>query len=275
MNMNLALLKEILCIPTFSLEEEKLINYLKKYLSNKPVSVEVDTVGNILVTKGVSDCFPCLVAHTDTVHALVDEIDIREVERVNSQGESKPALTGYLPKSDVPTGCGGDDKAGVFICLQLLDKFEEIKIFFPIAEEIGCKGTNDAKAEWFTDVGYFIQFDSPENDTMSLSLRAKRLFDEKGTFWDICKDLIHDHGIVQLQHHSFTDVGYLGERNQVDCLNLATGYYNYHKQNEYVIIEDVQNAIDLGQRLLTAAGNKKYSNTYHSQFSSNDLVGLK
>jgi putative aminopeptidase FrvX len=275
MNMNLALLKEILCIPTFSLEEEKLINYLKKYLSNKPVSVEVDTVGNILVTKGVSDCYPCLVAHTDTVHALVDEIDIREVERVNSQGETKPALTGFLPNSDVPTGCGGDDKAGVFICLQLLDKFEEIKIFFPIAEEIGCKGTNAAKAEWFTDVGYFIQFDSPENDTMSLSLRAKRLFDEKGTFWDICKDLIHDHGIVQLQHHSFTDVGYLGERNQVDCLNLATGYYNYHKQNEYVVIEDVQNAIDLGQRLLTAAGNKKYSNTYHSQFSSNDLVGLK
>ena len=66
------------------------------------------------------------------VHALVDEIDIREVERVNSQGESKPALTGYLPKSDIPTGCGGDDKAGVFICLQLLDKFQEIKIFFPI-----------------------------------------------------------------------------------------------------------------------------------------------
>ena len=267
MNMNIDLLKEILSIPSFSSEEGKLINYLENYLSNKDVSMEIDSQGNIIVTKGKSDCYPCLVAHTDTVHALVDEIDIREVERVNSQGESKPALTGYLPKSDIPTGCGGDDKAGVFICLQLLDLFEEIKIFFPISEEIGCVGTKGAKAEWFSDVGYFIQFDSPENDTMSLSLRAKRLFDENGVFWNICKDLIHDHGIVQLQHHSFTDVGYLGERNQVDCLNLAAGYYNYHKQNEYVILDDVQNAIDLGQTLLLAAGNNKYSNTYHAQFS--------
>ena len=69
-----------------------------------------------------------------------------------------------------PTGIGGDDKAGVFICLQLLEKFDVIKGFFPVAEETGCHGSRGANEEFFKDVGYAIQFDSTENDTMSLSL---------------------------------------------------------------------------------------------------------
>jgi putative aminopeptidase FrvX len=258
--MKLGLLKEVLSVPSYSFQEDNMINYLKNYLSDKEVLVDIDSKGNILVTKGKSDCYPCLVAHTDTVHPLVDEITIREVERNNSQGVSKVALTGFLPDSDIPTGCGGDDKVGVFICLQLLDMFPSIKLFFPIAEEIGCIGTSQSNPKWFEDVGYFIQFDSPENDTMSLTLRGRRLFNENGEFWNICKDLIKEYGIVKFQNHPFTDVSLLGPKCEVECLNLATGYYNYHRANEYVIIDDVQNAINLGEKLLLAAGTKKYRN---------------
>ena len=37
------------------------------------------------------------------------------------------------------------------ICLQLLEKFDVIKAFFPVAEETGCHGSRGAKEEFFKD----------------------------------------------------------------------------------------------------------------------------
>ena len=36
--------------------------------------------------------------------------------------------------------------------LQLLEKFDVIKAFFPVAEETGCHGSRGAKEEFFKDV---------------------------------------------------------------------------------------------------------------------------
>jgi len=42
------------------------------------------------------------------------------------------------------------------------------------------------------------------------------------------------------------------------CLNFAAGYYRYHTPYEYVVVEDVQNAINLGLKVVKQLGNKKY-----------------
>lgn len=262
--MDISLLKQILSIPTKTGNEAMLVEYLKSYLKYKSIDFEIDDMGNIIATKGNAEIFPCVVAHTDSVHDADYWIEIRDVKRKNAQGEYKAALAGYITDTDIKIGCGGDDKAGVFICLQLLDYFDNIKVFFPVSEENGCVGTKAAPKEWFKDVGYFIQFDSPENNTMSLTLGGRRLFNEDGKFWELSKDLVLEHGITKHKCHPFTDVGYLGKEFEVDCLNLATGYYDLHTYYEYVVLEDVENAILLGKKLIRVLGNKKYENKNNS-----------
>jgi acetylornithine deacetylase/succinyl-diaminopimelate desuccinylase-like protein len=42
------------------------------------------------------------------------------------------------------------------------------------------------------------------------------------------------------------------------CINFATGYYNYHSKDEYVIIEDVFNSLEIGKKMISDLGYKKY-----------------
>jgi di/tripeptidase len=255
----LPLLKDILAVPTKTHEEYRLVSFLIEYFDRKGINYMKDDIGNLMAVKGNADYYPCVVAHTDTVHHIDGEIDIRTVQRPNTCGEMRTALTGFKPDTVEPMGCGGDDKAGVFICLQLLEEFDKIKVFFPVAEETGCHGSKAVDGGWFNDVGYFIQFDSPTNNTMSKTLLGRDLYDEHSPFGSTTMGLIQEHGITEHQHHPYTDVATLGQRFEVQCLNLAAGYYNMHRAEEYVILDDIINAMTLGKRLIDALGEKQYA----------------
>ena len=259
----LQLLKDILAVPTKTHEEERLVDFLVNYFDRKEVGIMKDDMGNLMVVKAEADFdgyFPCVVAHTDTVHSIdSDHIDIRTVQRPNTCGEMRTALTGFKPGTVEPSGCGGDDKAGVFTCLMLLEEFDNIKLFFPVAEETGCHGSKAVDGDWFSDVGYFIQFDSPTNNTMSKTLLGRNLYSEHSPFGSKTMGLIQEHGITEHQHHPYTDVATLGERFKVQCLNLAAGYYKMHQPEEYVILDDVVNTMTLGKRLIDALGEKQYT----------------
>ena len=223
----------------------------------KGYKYEKDDLGNLYVTKGISDYYPLVLAHTDSVHDI-EEMIVREEYLPNSQGESKLALKAYTKEDGSPTAIGGDDKAGVFICLQLLEKFDVIKGFFPVAEETGCHGSRGANEEFFKDVGYAIQFDSTENDTMSLSLMGVQLFEQKSEFFNKTRNIILEHGFTEWRHHPYTDTMVLKDKFNFACLNFAAGYYNYHTSNEYVIVEDVKNSIKLGENVIGKLGNSFY-----------------
>ena len=250
-------LKNILSVPTYTWEEDQLIEYVTNILDKKGYEYYVDNLGSIYITKGKSNHYPCLVAHLDSVHKIKDYKVVEELQ-LNAQGEKKPSLVGYDLVSGERCGVGGDDKAGVFICLELLDKFDNIKAFFPVAEEIGCEGSKAADESFFTDVGYAVQFDSTENNTMSKTLLGVKLYEEGGEFINKCENLILEHGISEWRHHPYTDTMVLKEKFDFSCLNFAAGYYGWHSSTEYVVIEDVQNAINLGEKVITELGNKKY-----------------
>jgi|TARA_R110002074_G_scaffold257635_2_gene430117 putative aminopeptidase FrvX len=261
----LQLLKDILSVPTKTHQEERLVDFLVGYFDRKEVGIMKDDMGNLMIVKGEADYYPCVVAHTDTVHHIDGEIDIRTVQRPNTCGDMRTALTGFKPGTDDPTGCGGDDKAGVFICLQLFEMFDNIKLFFPVAEETGCHGSKAVDSQWFDDVGYIIQFDSPTNNTMSRTLLGRTLYDDQDGFSSTVMGLITEHGITEHQAHPYTDVATLGERFELQCLNLAAGYYKMHRAEEYVIIDDVINAITLGTRLIDRLGEKQYAKRLEEQ----------
>jgi len=265
----LQLLKDILSVPTKTHQEERLVAFLVDYFDRKEVGLMKDDMGNLMVVKAEADFdghFPCVVAHTDTVHSIdSDYIDIKTVQRPNTCGDMRTALTGFHPGTGEPSGCGGDDKAGVFVCLQLFELFDNIKLFFPVAEETGCHGSKAVDSQWFDDVGYIIQFDSPTNNTMSRTLMGRTLYDDQSGFSSTVMGLITEHGITEHQAHPYTDVATLGERFELQCLNLAAGYYKMHRAEEYVIIDDVVNAIALGTRLITTLGEKQYAKRLEEQ----------
>jgi len=251
-------LKKLLSVPTYTWSEDKLIKHVIEYISSiDGVSHFQDDLGSIYITKGESNTYPCLVAHLDSVHQLTD-MKVVEEELPNAQGELKLGLKAYDSEFGLPTGIGGDDKAGVFICLQLLEMVDVCKIFLPVAEETGCNGSREADPKFFENVGYAIQFDSTENNTMSKTLMGVKLYEEESKFFNSVKDIILEHGFTKWLNHPYTDTMMLKKKFNFPCLNFAAGYYNYHTKNEYVIVEDVENAINLGLKVINQLGNKKY-----------------
>jgi hypothetical protein len=70
--------------------------------------------------------------------------------------------------------------------------------------------------------------------------------------------------------HPYTDVYALKESFDFSCINISIGYYDYHTKNEYVVVEDVYNGINVGKQMIERLGNKKYKfkletpdNDYH------------
>lgn len=249
-------LKEVLSIPTKSRKEERMINYLKNVLTEKQYPFTVDEHGNVYVTKGNTEFFPCFVSHTDTVHEINENFIVKQINTPN-----ETILTGVDSKTGKPSGIGGDDKCGVFICLEMLDVLDNVKAAFFVSEEIGCIGSRFADPKFFSNVGYAIQFDSPENDSLSFTLMGDHLFDENSEFGDKTKNLILENGITKWERHPYTDVWQLIQKFDFQCLNLAAGYFDYHTPNEYVVVEDVQNSLELGIKLSEILGEKKYFNT--------------
>ena len=258
MNENqLKRLKNLLAVPTYTWEEDELINYIVENYSHLCDYIDIDNLGNMYLIKGTADYYPCFVAHLDTVHQKVDMV-VEEEMLPNAQGESKLSLKAYEEISGEPTGIGGDDKAGVFICLELLKEMEVCKIFLAVAEETGCNGSREANPDFFKDVGYAIQFDSTENNTMSKTLMGVPLFEEKGTFINKVKNTIKEHGLTEWKHHPYTDTMILKNNFDFSCLNFAAGYYNYHTSEEYVVVEDVQNTLNLAKKVVEILENKKH-----------------
>tara|TARA_B100000927_G_scaffold288996_1_gene284690 strand:+ start:193 stop:1032 length:840 start_codon:yes stop_codon:yes gene_type:complete len=250
---NLNRLKEVLSVPTFSRDEGLMIDYLKEVLTQKNYKHHIDEIGNIYVTKGKTDNFPCFVSHTDTVHRVNKNLKVIQLEE-----EGKTILTGIDSTTMRPSGIGGDDKCGVYLCLEMLDKLDNVKVAFFVSEEIGCIGSNQADPNFFKDVGYAIQYDSPKGNSMSLTLMGKRLFSENSDFAEKVSEPILEHGVTSWERHPYTDIWPLMEKFNFACLNLAAGYHRYHTDDEYVVVEEVQNAFNLGIKLHSILGENFY-----------------
>ena len=138
------LLKEILSIPTYFEKEERIKDFLISYGIQNKIPVKVDVKGNVYLVKGQLDegeSYPCVVAHMDTVH--FDQIpDIENNVRLTIHEEKADVGTKlWASRKDngvsVVTGIGGDDKAGVFICLEIMKKYDKIIGAFFVEEEFG------------------------------------------------------------------------------------------------------------------------------------------
>jgi putative aminopeptidase FrvX len=258
--MDKKLLKEILSIPSYSGNERKLVNFICEFLEKNKIPYKVDELFNIYCTKGDADIYPCVVAHTDTVHNN-NHIDVRTELKKNCRNVLKEAYKGYDAKGK-PTGIGGDDKAGVFACLTLLLELPVLKAAFFVSEEIGCKGSKEADEAFFENVGYAIQFDAPYDYMVTEVSSGVPLFDRRSEFFKKANNVLIEYIIPEYGSHPFTDVYALKKLFDFSCINLSIGYYEHHTANEYVILEDVENGIKIGREMIASLGYEKYKKRY-------------
>ena len=237
--MNTELLFQLYAIHSPSGNEKKMRRFLRRQAYQcGATSVETDNSGNLLITKGVSDTYPCLAAHMDQVQQNHSK-DFRVVQIGDD-------VLGWSPKSHMQQGLGADDKNGIFVCLELLRSCDVLKVAFFVGEETGCVGSHAVDLTFFSDCRFIVQPDRMNGDDLITSMAVG----------DVCSkefiEALHaDKFRYQEAHGSITDVGTLVERGVgISCLNVSCGYYNAHTDRETTILSELQNCLDFVRHIV-------------------------
>ena len=238
---------ELLSIPSSSNNEKMMDDYITRWLDSKDYSYNIDLTGNIIVSKGCEEYKPCIVSHIDTVH------DIKTY--YNKIVQSKDKKDGHTILSS-PQGIGGDDKCGIFACMEMLDHFNNINCVFFTKEETGQIGSNGIDLIEFDDSGYILQLDRwGANDFIDMYWGSKSTSVE---FDHVFSPLGYRYGYSS-NEGLITDSMVLFERNvNLSCVNISCGYYQHHTINEYIDTNIFQNSLNFTRDLITKLGNKKY-----------------
>lgn len=229
--MNKDLLFQLYAIHSPSGGEKRMRKFVKKYIRRVcgECVIEQDAFGNLLITKGESDTYPCLAAHIDQVqHNHSKDFS------VVTNGE---AVFGFSAKSREQQGLGADDKNGIYICLECLRSFDVLKCAFFVGEEVGCKGSSAVDLTFFSDCRFIIEPDRRGSSDLITSMFCG----------DVCsnefvKAIGADAFGYKEERGSITDVGELVERGVgISCLNLSCGYYEAHTDMEFTILSELEN----------------------------------
>jgi len=282
--MNINKFKELLSVPSKTYQEEDMVEYICNELDSiEGVMYYRDEMMNVYATKGVleeGEYYPMFIAHTDTVHSKIDKIVVKEekLKRPNTFGKTfDDALVDVLKAYDEegnPTGIGGDDKCGIFICLELLKQLDKVKIGLFVSEETGCHGSSKCDESFLTDVGYITQYDAPGNHLISEICSGVRLFERDSEFFEksilVIENAFGNEMLVQ--SHPYTDVSQLKKKIDVSCINMSCGYYNMHTKEEFISIDDVERAIEAGKNMVFILGLNKHQYEYKPIVYTNKTI---
>lgn len=218
--------------------EDNIKKYIQRWIKeNVGIDVTYDAYGNMYITKGLSETYPCVVAHLDQVQTNHSS-DFKVIDT----GE---ILFGYSNKNRRMEGLGADDKNGVWIALQCLKKYDVIKIAFFVEEECGTIGSSHADMDFFSDCRFILEPDRRGKSDLITSIYS-----------DICSEdflsqiYFEDFG-YQEQNGMLTDVATLGNNGVgISCLNISCGYYNPHSDEEFTNKADLLNCLHFVENII-------------------------
>lgn len=223
-----------------SRKEKKMRKFIKDYIRrNVPGAVvNQDKYGNLYVTKGECQTYPCIVAHMDQVQDEHSKDFI--VAKVDDN------LFGFSGGKCRMEGPGADDKNGVWVALRCLKKYDVMKAAFFMGEEIGCVGSSDADMEFFTDCRWVVQCDRKNGGDLITN----------ACWCELCSKEF----VAALQPERFgyketegmlTDVMTLKENGlKVSCVNMSCGYYRPHTDEEYTKWSELENCLNFVQWII-------------------------
>lgn len=197
--------------------------------------IEEQENGNIYVTKGTTEFYPCIITHTDQVARLNADKVVMECGDLMFAIDSTDG-------SRVDTG--GDDLCSVWACFQGLLDLPTVKVAFFISEENGCHGSKAANMEFFKNCKFVAQFDRnhTKNDFINYTNGNKVCSPEFETF--LAPYLTkYDYAF---SNGSITDVGQLRINGlEISSFNISAGYFKPHSSNSYVIPSKLFTSYDL------------------------------
>lgn len=171
-----------------------------------------------------------LVAHLDTVHK----------EPVKTVCYS--AVSGIVMS---PEGIGGDDRAGVYMILQIIKKYR-CHVLFCEDEEIGGIGAHKfVGSDIKPAVNYIVELDRRGSDD--------------AVFYD-CDNpaftkFVTGFGFKE-EFGSFSDISVIAPALQVAAVNISAGYYCEHSRHEYVNLPVMEKNIERVGNMLSTPSEK-------------------
>ena len=193
-----------------------------------------------------------LVAHMDTVHKeLVSHV-------IYTHGACCS-----------PQGIGGDDRCGIYMIMEIIKECN-CHVLFVEDEEIGCVGSEKfTKTELCESLTgkfqYLIELDRRgNNDAVFYYCDNKEFIDfVTEEYWEE-------------QEGSYTDIVELSPVLGCASVNFSCGYYSEHKQEEFVILEEMENNIKEVKKLIKRTKpdmffeyvEKRYKNSWEAYYDS-------
>ena len=238
------LLTQLYKINSKSGNEDKIKSFLLDSLQQLPVSVETDAIGNLFITKGVADLYPCVAAHLDEIHAPCQREVVVEDDVIYTVNELWNRV-----------GCGADDKNGLWIVLNLLQTEPVLKVALFVQEErdgdlAGCRGAHACDLSFFDNVKYIIECDRKgASDVVCIG---------KGGI-ELCNSDFIPLPILQKYGYEMvaggkTDVVEMKMRGlNIPVCNVSCGYYNAHKNSEYARFPELKNCLDFVKSFLRSS----------------------
>ena len=204
--------------------QAELKDYLDSVLAASKYT-EIKNEDGFLYAKGETPIL--LVAHLDTVHKA-------KPTQINQ--------TGNLLSS--PQGIGGDDRCGVYIITQLLDK--KPSVLFCEDEETGGKGANKfVKTEYAKDLGvkFIVEFDRRgSSDAVFYNC-------DNATF----EKFVTEKTGFKTSYGTFSDISVLAPNTKIAAVNLSSGYYREHTASEEINLEHMMSSVEVGKKLIDAS----------------------
>lgn len=206
----------------FQLSQERLKQALEAELITSEYTVQKQK--GFLYAEGSTPVL--LVAHLDTVHRALPETICYSAD-------------GAVMMS--PQGIGGDDRAGVYMILRLIQSVHCHVLFCEDEETGGCGARAFTKSGIVPDVNYIVELDRVGNNDAVFYQCRNRQFEQ----------YINGFGF-QTAFGSFSDISILAPHLNLAAVNLSTGYYHAHQPGEYVRLDEVEALIDRVAKLLQA-----------------------
>jgi tripeptide aminopeptidase len=236
--MNTQLLRNLYTTHSPSLQETKISALVRGELDTMKIKYDVDKLGQIWK---INPGKPLMIAHMDQVQktACVKVMTF------------KNSIYGFDDKGKL-SGLGADDKNGIYIILNMIEKFrDDMSFIFSVGEEIGGRLYHVLDNINLT----------PEIAPYGLIFDRKGSSDIIGSSNNYCCDdlekaveVLSGNMKYKASYGTFSDCDELAK--WIPCVNLSCGYYDAHSENEHTKVGDLFRAVQLAEVLLGSLPRK-------------------
>lgn len=227
-----------------------IIGQLLKLISQTvgKVTVTIDNSNNIIIEKGdQSGRVPVIVAHYDQVHKVNPFF---KLELTNG------LLFAYDRRTNMQIGVGGDDKCGIYIVIEMLQRFKNIKAVLFSDEECGFIGSRNIDLTVFDNASVVLQADRKGNSDVCNHTNGVQCTTK--AYEDKIKPILQKYD-YHFAYGVATDVGELKARGMLaPTMNISCGYYHAHTSKEFVKLDELAIATEFAFDILNVKHQLEY-----------------